>query len=386
MFSSHFLWEGVDVSVVTSTDWIRYSLGVASGGVLDLRMDLYRGATNSVATILALFFDAFPRTRTLWITVEDNTILNLVATHLCNATFDALEVLNLLGGAQQGEQLIMPQIEIPAWLGHIRSLRLRRIWFDWSGAITFRSLQTLVLRDIHRQYAPDWSVWNAIATAAPDMRRISLRNIGCANTPVHPPTLLFRNLTNLDLMFGADTEALYALLCAFHAPQLNFLMFTGPSTRLLLCLLKHSDMLQHLHELVVRISHVDVAEMHRFLRHTPNVRLLKVLKRDSRVLEAMSIADTSVPNASPLTSFVCPLLETLGVKYADPSDIRDFMVARDRLLDLKQIFFHRQLPTESSDEEEELHIFWIECRVAVGANLPVSDPYWLRADAEWIDQ
>jgi hypothetical protein len=145
-------------------------------------------------------------------------------------------------------------------------------------------------------------------------------------------------------------------------------------------------MLQHLHELVVCISHVDVAEMHRFLCHTLNVCLLKVLKRDSRVPEAMSITDTSVPNASPLTSFVCPLLETLGIKYANPSNIQDFMVTRDRLLDLKQILFHRQLPTESSDKEEELHVFWIECRVAVGANLPVSDPYWLRADAEWIDQ
>jgi hypothetical protein len=206
--------------------------------------------------------------------------------------------------------------------------------------------------------------------------------------PAHPQTLLFIHLVELDILFRDDTDAksLFDLISVIHAPNLSCIMFFAPSTNYLRCLLQFSDMLVNVRELTLHILNVDGPAMHKFLSHTPNVVLLDILQSDSEVLAAMCITSKPVTAASPPETFVCPLLSTLGVKEAEFWEVRDFMEARWSVQqNMERVMFRRSLSPEDGDDDEELHLDWIEEHAIVCEGISFRDPFWLNSEVKCMD-
>ncbi|KAJ6548902.1 hypothetical protein B0H19DRAFT_1074707 [Mycena capillaripes] len=377
VFGSPFLWNSLDVSTATPPDWLAYLVQRAHTGPLDLRFDLYRGAPSSVANCLS-------RVRTLWITAREANVLNIIGSKLCAASFGSLQVLHLQGLARQSDQLLVPMMEIPGGGRHLRSLRLRRIWFGWDIAPTFTSLRVLVIRDVYIQFAPAWSDWEAIADAAPRLQKLCLRNVGCRELPDHPRTLAFHEMTHLDLVFGNDNVSLRRLISTFDAPNISSLLLFARSTLSFQCLTHRPHMLRNLHEMVLRLSIVDSVALHEVFTHTPNLYSLDVLINESLVLDALAITTSPAAGYTSLTElFVCPQLAFLALDDEDPSIVRMFLESRAPVSGrMRQVMFRSGLP---EDEEEEEHVDWIDMRMSVGANKAFTSPSWLEVEYGWDD-
>ncbi|KAJ7615631.1 hypothetical protein DFH06DRAFT_1343599 [Mycena polygramma] len=381
---SLFLWDSLDFYSGTRADWIQYSVLRVPAGPVELRLDLRRGGLNSVVSIFNNVSILFPRCRLLWLLIRDAQSLHTVASLIRNSTFGSLRTLNLHCIARQADQMIVPMFDFTGGFDTLQSLRLRRIWFNFAAVSSFASLKTFAIREIVAQFAPDWVFWVTLETAAPLLEQISIRRVGCAGIPILPRTLSFPRLTHLDLNFAEDDETLYNLVSTFHAPALTFILVFAKSTKSLGCLLSFPGMLLRIHELVLRIPIVKIKSMHAFLTHTPSLYFLDVLTSEHLVLEAMCITSSEVEGYSSPDVFVCPRLGVLGVGDELPSTVREFLETRSvTLKHMVRILFREGLPYE--DDEEEEHIDWIDERLAIGANLPFVNPYWIKSDVKWVD-
>ncbi|KAJ7734605.1 hypothetical protein B0H16DRAFT_1731672 [Mycena metata] len=363
------LWNSLEASTDTPCRLVSTSLSLGRLLPLQLRLDLRRGSVFSPENTLHCFTHHFHRLQLLCVTASDAEIISTLAILIASHRVVTLRYISVICLGKHGDQFGI--LDLGCAVHSLRSLKLRRVRFNWTCPGVFAGLTTLVLRDMLLCWAPGWEFWHSLSIGAPKLARLCVRNMGCSSFPPSHQTIRFHSVTDLDLFYAIDCASLRQLVSAFVLPALARFYFIAPSTEYLADLFVGSDGADYLDTLALYIPDVDLDLLQHFFRWCPNLRFLDVRTSEREVLEAIGIREHMQRGYS----VVCPALSVLAVADEHPKLVRQCMVACwpfSRAMD--HVIFRGGFP-EIDDYDEDLK--WIQERVAVGIRLRYVHPPWV---------
>ncbi|KAJ7114869.1 hypothetical protein C8R44DRAFT_740226 [Mycena epipterygia] len=369
---SPLLWSSFELHTGSNLAPVIFALGLIERVPVYLRTALRIGDINTIHDVMNRFLPIFPQLHMLTILTTDANCVADLASLIRLAPLSNLRRLSLSCHKFMWESNMVARVDVVGDLYLLEALRIRRVCFGWNLAPTFRSLRILVIHDVLGSFAPLWQDWEAIAGAAPNVEKISLRRIGCEGLPDVCTRLEFPLLVELDVHFGSTDDALPLLVSTFICSSLKSLSVASSSTQHLSRFLNVPSNLARVQSLTLGLRSVDPAELHRFFDHVPAVTLLEILRSDSDVMDALCVPTGTTSGSHHL---VCPNLATIAVAELDPATFRSFMLCReDSLRSMDHVIFRGGLPGYSQDLE------WLEERMAIGAWIKYKEPVWLMRD------
>jgi hypothetical protein len=335
-------------------------------------LKLYRNGLHSSFSTVAAISDILSQCRRLSLVINDAQSLHIVADTLVRIHLDAIEVLSIVNNGSSRTLASSRMVDTSYNFSKLRSLRLIRIWFNWDLVSTFSSLTTLVLRDIHAQFSPSWSMWLTIQRVCTGLEKLCLADVCCSNIPSKPSTLQFGRITDIHIVLSSDHPTAYALVASLDIPAVMNIIFQTDDDSTLLCLIEHDGMLDQVTNLVLDLFEVSsVPIVHALFIRMPNLVSLDVLSSDICVLDGLFTPFDS----SSFDMLVCPYLTHLIVDDETPRDVRRFMERRSRSVEpLKTVIFH-------SEVDFDTHFHWLDNRVEVLTGIPFVEPEWIAGEA-----
>ncbi|KAJ7720727.1 hypothetical protein B0H16DRAFT_1474300 [Mycena metata] len=241
----------------------------------------------------------------------------------------ALRTFNLVRAGRT-----MPRDTAPRMLtwagGHTNasSLRLHYTSLAWSRMPKLASLTVLVIRDLIPELSPTWSDYQLLFQTAGQLRKLSIRNVGCREIPSFQEYFAeLRWLDHLDLRFGADCT-FASVLSHMRLPALTDMKFSSASDEEVEVLGSHASALASVSTFVFGGVLADPSSMLFVFLNLPSLENLDVISSEENVFEALLEADHFVTERMGVRCVACPLLTVVAVRASSREYVAPFVSSR----------------------------------------------------------
>jgi hypothetical protein len=373
--SSPLLWTGVRFDYSHHPDYIKSILDFSRPHPVDFSLKISHTVRFPADVFCLAIQRAMNRARVADFEVQDLSSLKRVSLLLRHIPFTSLQklVLHYTAPFPNRRMRSYPQILMHSPLDDLRILVLRRVAFAWIPRHSFRSLTCLVLMDL--LVYPSWAEYSCLAQSATSLARLCIRNVGCVALTTDPEErLVFPSLEQLDLTFGSDPTTT-RVARNMSAPILEHVRFHGRSPLHFISFALCHGLLDTVKKLTLSGMCNDGFTSHFIFLSVPFLESLEILNFDDCVLSSILIADNVVMNRDEAITSACPLLNTLTVSHATPSEIREFMERRQdcgsaiRRVDFRGGAF--QWLYDATD------LAWVGSRAYVGSLPRYRDDSWI---------
>ncbi|KAJ6520777.1 hypothetical protein DFH09DRAFT_1098196 [Mycena vulgaris] len=343
---------------------------------LYLKICISAGGQIPISELMSMFGQRLHGAHMLEVVGEDATAFEQSAAVLCTYPLSQLRYPSMRCNFILSSEFTMSMVDIPASLLYVHSIRLRGVWLCWDRCRTFRSLRILCIDNVAAEFAPGWTAWEAMAEAAPEMERLSLRNTGCIIFPRAGHPITFPHLTHFDIVIGAD-KSLASLVSRFLTPKLSTLSITLKNTDQLRFISPLTTSMPTVRKLTLAVQKINTDQLHQFFVRLSSLDFLDVLRSDSAVLKALCRESDLPTIPSPMP---CPSLSVLVISGANPVRVRAFIEARSSgsaAGQMKHLLFRQGFPVGDVYESD---LEWLSSKYSVGASISYEIPDWIIRD------
>ena len=378
------MWSSITFERADTVDYLKACLELGKGGPIDLSLVLATSSRLSSDLVCGVLQASLHRSRALNVSLLDSQSARHFIAVFQDVELDSLLQLTVTAVVvfpvpQRRSPRHRVQLSIDRPLPRLTRLRLRGLTIEWPSTLSFHLLTCLVLMDLLT--FPSWDDYCLLASSAPLLSKLCLRNVGCTTFPRQPHSLLtFPSLTDIDLAFGTAPSSL-RLVRSFVAPELKRMRFHGRSSIHFVSLALCTSLLHATHFLTLSGRCDDSFIMHFAFLNLPLLRSLDILSSDEALLVAIATADSVLGIRGMNGPGACPHLSALTVTQATPTQVREFMERRgDSGAAISTIGFRGGASQWAASPAEDLA--WIRTRAMFRLLTPYQEEAWVRMDLD----
>ncbi|KAJ7131528.1 hypothetical protein C8R43DRAFT_957025 [Mycena crocata] len=228
------LWRFCDLHSNLHADQVELSASRLGHGLIDLRVkldDYYYSLHRcegrvSTERLLDLAYEYSENVRRLHVSASPGSILKNLVVGVCDQPLPNLRSLTvvsvqyLLHYSYGETEDITSTLTSPLDLDSLLYLRLSGFALSWTHLGVYSKLTALVLQSLPRIVAPSREQLHAVLSAAPNLVRLSLRDIQCSGGSNGLPPIDLSSLRYLDVRVGGH-EGITDVLASVRAPGLD---------------------------------------------------------------------------------------------------------------------------------------------------------------------